>query len=177
MKYLVVVVTLCARVAAAEPSDDSDTPPLSASKIAGEALVGSLFATGGGVIGAYAGYGIDCINDCRGWAPGVTGPTIGGYAGLTLTAPLGVYLAGTSGNETGSLGATYLGALAGAGIGVLAGLSGSRIGELAMVLGPSAGAMIGFNLTRRYRPEARRSWAPTAVVSSERTIFGIGGRF
>jgi hypothetical protein len=69
----------------------------------------------------------------------------------SLGSAIGVYLVGNIGNETGSFAATWgYGFLGGiAGIGILC--ASGRLSVVPELLGTSIGAIIGFNLTRRYK--------------------------
>jgi hypothetical protein len=131
---------------------DRRDPPASAGRIVGELLIGTLVGGGGALIGALLGSGL-CIGgdgdggDCEYSLIG------GAYVGAIATIPLGVYAAGNSGGETGSLRMTYAGAALG-GLGGLLMVANGRedISILGLVLAPPIGAVIGFNATRRYKP-------------------------
>jgi hypothetical protein len=155
-------------------------PPLSGGRVVGEALLGGLFAVGGGIGGGYIGMSLELANGCNGEFCGLGGVFLGGLAGVTLAAPVGVYLAGSSGDHTASFGAT----LGGSAIGMLAGFvtlaaSEEWVAAPLLVIGPVVGSMIGFNLTRKYDDShrKRRTWVPVASVSSGNSTFGVAGAF
>ena len=150
---------------------DRREPPASGTRIAGELLLGALVGGGGALIGALIGAGA-CIGggdtgDC-------TASLVGGaYLASVATVPLGVYAAGNSGRETGSLGMTY----AGAALGGLGGLLLLANGEdtvttIGLVLAPSIGAIIGFNMTRRYKPR-RVAYGALLLFDDGRPSLGI----
>jgi len=171
-------------------------PPASAGRLSGELLLGMVVGTGGALIGALLGNGL-CIgggenNDCDASLIG------GAYVGAVATIPIGVRAVGTSGDQTGSLGMTYLGSLLG-GLGGLLMLANGRenITALGLIFAPPLGAVIGFNATRRYRPRHVRvigalvEWSdgagaslgvpvPTRARSADRTVTTVpllGGTF
>ena len=78
---------------------------------------------------------------------------ITGYAiGSTLGSALGVYLIGSSGNETGSFGSTFLGSVLGTGLGIVIVAKSDGLSMTHFIMGSmiqSVGASIGFNLSRR----------------------------
>jgi hypothetical protein len=155
-------------------------PPLSGNRVLGEALLGGLFAVGGTVGGAYLGASIELSNGCDGELCGLGGAILGGAAGLAFVTPLGVYLVGSTNGETGSFGATLGGSVLGtlAGIGLAAASQDEGVALVALAIGPVAGSIIGFNLTRKYdRPRPRSQWTPVASATHERTTFGIMGSF
>ncbi len=160
--------------------DPSGRPPLSGGRLVGEFAIGSLFAVGGTLGGAYLGYGIETANGCHGEWCGFGGILLGGLAGLTFVTPLGVYLVGNSAGETGSLGATIgcsvLGLLAGGGAAAM--IQDEDVAPVLVFAGPVVGSMIGFNLTRRYvEKKPARAWAPVANVSHGTASFGVVGHF
>jgi hypothetical protein len=135
------------------PYDRPAVPPLDGGRIIGEILLGGLSAglgiLGGGLIGVAV-----CADDggefsCLGSA------IVGAYFGGAAMFGLGVYAAGQAGDQTGSLGAAMLGGMLGAGVGLgaLFALEESSEVLLATFLigGPVAGALIGFNGTRRWK--------------------------
>jgi hypothetical protein len=135
-------------------------PPVSFGRITGEIFLGMVVGGGGALVGALLGGGL-CIGDqvCERSAIG------GAYLGAILTIPLGVQAVGAIGEETGSAGMTYLGSALG-GLGGLLMLANGRenISILGMVLAPPIGAMIGFNMTRRYRPRRVRVRTPVTAA-------------
>jgi hypothetical protein len=164
---------------AVEPVDEG-TPPLSGTRLVGEALLGGLFAVGGGIGGAYVGYGLETSGGCSGEFCGLGGVIVGGMVGMTFVAPVGVYLAGSHSGETGSLGAAVGGSVIGALCGIAAmAASQSEAGAVLLVAGPVVGSMIGFNVTRRYdRPRSTQARCiPTAHATSDRAVVGLAGSF
>ena len=131
-------------------------PPLSFLRISGEVLAGVAVCAAGGVGG-------DALSPFY---------FERGLLGGALIAPLAVYAVGALGDETGSLGWTYLGGLAGLGVGggVLAGtialtnyalafdpIGGWAIAITGLVLAGGAmvtGPIIGFNYSREYEAGA-----------------------
>ncbi|MCH8837328.1 MAG: PEGA domain-containing protein [Candidatus Marinimicrobia bacterium] len=120
-------------------------PPLNRGRIAGEILGGVV----AGVIFAYGLLGAD---------PNPSDVLLAEDAiifGSFFGSPLGVYLVGNLGNQTGSLDLTMPGSLFGLlGIVVLFVVYDIELVlpiEHALLIGPSIGATIGFNLDRRYK--------------------------
>jgi hypothetical protein len=144
----------------------SRTPPLSGGRLGGEILLGGAAGIGGGFLGAVIGAGMT-KNNCQQGQDlcGLGGAIVGGYIGAVLAPPLAVYLVGASGDQTGSAGATFGGALLGGAVGLAAGIGvGRENGELGVAVamaGPVIGAVVGFNLTRRYRADR-----PTVTAGS-----------
>jgi hypothetical protein len=160
--------------------DADETPPVSGARLFGELAVGGLFAVGGGVGGAVLGFGLETNGGCHSEFCGLGGIVIGGIAGLAFVTPVGVYLVGSAGDETGSFAATLGGSVLGtlAGIAAAAGSGEEDAAAVLLVAGPVLGSMAGFNLTRKYDPShKRRNWAPVASVSHGNTSFGVVGRF
>lgn len=126
-----------------------DKPPLRGGRIAGEILAGGAlgFALGfgGGLLGAVI-VGGDEIEEW-GW-----GLIIGGSLGASIGSALGVYVVGSIGNETGSIGATFLGSVLGVGLGWASLLGGeeSTLTYMSFAIPPIL-ACVGFNMTRRYK--------------------------
>ncbi len=173
-------------------------PPASVKRFAGEILFGLVVGSSGALVGALLGNGL-CFGG-GGEEGGSCLPSLigGAYVGAIATIPLGVRTVGHAGDQTGSLGMTYLGSLIG-GLGGLLMLANGRddITAIGLILAPPIGATIGFNMTRRYRP--RRvpvpgpllQWQggagvslgvplPARVRSEERTVTSIpllGGTF
>jgi hypothetical protein len=143
----------------------SSKPPLSGGRLGGEFLLGAAAGIGGGFLGAVIGVGVT-KDGCEGedWC-GLGGAIVGGYIGAVLAPPMAVYLVGASGDQTGSVGATFGGALLGGAVGLAAGIGVGRanteLGVGVAMAGPVVGAMVGFNLSRRYKVSA----SPPAVGS------------
>jgi hypothetical protein len=141
-------------------------PPPSVGRIGGEILLGMVVGTGGALLGALLGKGV--CEDCDHWAIG------GAYVGAIATIPLGVRTVGNSGDQTGSLAMAYLGAALG-GLGGLLMIANGRetTTALGLICAPPLGAVIGWNMTRRYRP--RRVPAVGALVHwSDRAGASLG---
>lgn len=160
---------------------DGEVPPLNGGRLLAEAGLGTAFALGGGLGGAFIGMSLEVSNGCHNEMCGLGGLVIGGAAGLMFATPVGVYLAGSAGDETGSLGATVGGSVIGslAGAGLAAGIGGDAIVPL-LVAGPVIGSMVGFNLTRDYSASHKRRShvvVPVASAGGERTTFGLAGSF
>jgi hypothetical protein len=168
-----------AEPATLEPAREG-TPPLDGTRVVGELLLGSLFAAGGAIGGAYAGYALETADGCHDEWCGIGGIILGGTIGMTFVAPVGVYLAGSHSGETGSLGATIGGSVVGTlcGIGALA-LAQNEAGGVLFFAGPVVGSIVGFNLSRRYeRPRTRQArWLPTATANGDRAVVGVVGSF
>lgn len=129
----------------------SNRPPLKPGMVAKEALFGIGAGFIGLMVGGFIGVGITGAE--AGWFEPDT--TVGAAAatGYCLALPWGVYLTGSDATQTGSLLATYLGTAAGAVIAIVVPSFSTAL------LAPVAGACIGFNLTRRYRPPAQTGTA------------------
>lgn len=136
-------------------------PPLDSEKVTKEFLLGGLLGLSGAAFMGYSGETLDLIIlDNQSDVIGL-GPFVGASAGYIIGAATGVYVIGDTGNETGSFLASILGATAGIGtfLGLLRAMDiigvemkyAEDIGQLALLVAPSLGATIGFNLTRRYR--------------------------
>jgi hypothetical protein len=127
-----------------------EKPPLRVGRILGEILAGGALGLALGYGGAYLGYLIAGGED-EGleWASGLI---IGGSLGATIGTALGVYTVGCIGDETGSLGATFLGSILGVGLGWVALLVGEEsILTYISIAIPPISACVGFNMTRRYK--------------------------
>ena len=138
-------------------------PPPSARRIEREILFGIVGAMVGMVPGfgmAYA-FGVGEEEDLSAVRL-VLGYTMA-TAAWSLCSAAGVYIVGTSGNETGSFLATMSGAAAGLGMALVDAeidLMGFN-NALLLFTAPTIGAIIGFNLTRRYdSPPAKSETAP-----------------
>ena len=128
-------------------------PPLTAGKVAGEFLGG----TAGGVLSCLVAFAAISANLPDGDGLENVGIAVGaGF--MTLSAfplgnSLGIYLAGIDSEVTGSYWMTMTGSLVGSlgAAGVLWWLEVRPESWWAPVILPTAGGIIGFNLTRRYR--------------------------
>ncbi|MEO6777693.1 MAG: hypothetical protein ABI467_32505 [Kofleriaceae bacterium] len=138
-----------------------EPPPLDGGRLAGEAALGAGIGVVGFALGALAGAGLECAVGCDAEFGGLGGAIIGGAIGGVLGIGTGVYLGGNAGDQTGSFGASVGGALLGASVGglVAAGLiNGDHLDSAAAIVfvaSPFAGALIGFNVTRRWDRPAR----------------------
>lgn len=148
-------------------------------RIAGELVVGGVLTLGGGIgglaLGAEAGGDLYCDRD----SPCNEGPLkFGVTVGAVVAAPLGVYLIGTLGSDTGSFPATALGSL----VGVVPGLVVLGVDDdyafPFLLSGPLVGAIVGFNLTRRdERDTASVAAVPMVRIDHGQSTFGIAGAF
>ncbi len=148
------------------PQYSSEKPPLSVGRTAGQLVAGVLGGIVGGVIGLIIGafIGGNFAEDfefagLRGYeATGIIGFPIG----VVFGSPQWVYLIGRLGKVTASYGATLTGGILGAilVVGALYGVVGvplenvSRYDYTLLVVTP-LGAMLGFELTRRYKQPTR----------------------
>ena len=125
-----------------------EKPPLRVGRILGEILAGGALGFALGFGGVYLGYWIAGGEDVE-YAWGII---IGGSLGASIGSALGVYIIGSIGNETGSIGATFLGSVLGVGLGWVALLVGgeSILAYMSVAIPPIL-ACIGFNMTRRYK--------------------------
>ena len=170
-----------------KPIARTGKPPITAGRAVAETVTGALAGGAGVFIGALVGYGLDCSGGCEGEFGGFGGALAGAYVGGSLGAGLGVYGIGSSDGQTGSFGATIGGAFVG-------GLAGSLLAALVTkiadgmdydspsrkigdglavgvaIAGPLAGAIIGFDLTRRYDAPATVG----SVVRLDRGRVAIG---
>jgi hypothetical protein len=127
-----------------------EKPPLRVGRIGGEILAGAALGLALGYGGAYLGYLIEGGEDEG--LEGAWGLIIGGSLGASIGCALGVYVVGSIGNETGSIGATFLGSVLGVGLGWVALLVGgeSILAYMSVAIPPIC-ACVGFNMTRRYK--------------------------
>jgi hypothetical protein len=156
-------------VAAAQP-----LPPLSPGRVTAEVVVGGVLAAPVSLLGALVGY-----EALGGGLLGAYGAGGGVLVAWTLAAPIGVYVVGSSGNQSGSFLAAEAGAIVGGagGIGALYATHGNAAG-IAIALGaPIVGATVGFNLTRRMAPATEVAWHPHLDVTRDHAIAGLGGTF
>jgi hypothetical protein len=137
-----------------DPTPEEHAPsgtPKGGARIAAEVGAGLVASVGLGVGGALIGNevavrtGVQCSRD--GICP--AGLLAGGAAGALVGATTTVYFIGASGKRPGSLAATMGGAVLGAGLAVGTVFVNPGVGVAAMVILPTTGAVVGFNLTRR----------------------------
>ncbi len=122
---------------------------------AGDELIGQFFGgnLGGIALGFGAGYaGYLLTKQGHGEWDGAGGAILGFVAGHCAGSIIGVYGIGSSKNFTGDVGTTILGGVlgTGAGIGTLF-IVQSPVVAWSTLAFPTAGAMIGFNSTLRYK--------------------------
>jgi len=110
-------------------------------------------------------------------------------AGMALTAPIGVYLAGHFAEGAGLFLPTLAGSLASGGLTALTLAAISHpvtpVGVLALVVSPLVGSIIGYEVSHSFVSHRRRSAAasgvqvlPTAGVTPSGTgVLGLAGRF
>jgi len=151
-----------------------ERPPVSGERIFVQGFFGTVGGFGGFIAGGAVGLGLGYAADaCEGELGCYPHLVLGGLVGGTLGIATGVYLAGTHGNQTGSANATYGGAIIGIVVGgglAIANIDGSGVFLFPVAALPLAGAIIGFNATRRYKR------VQVAPVASGNTI-GIAGTF
>jgi hypothetical protein len=143
-----------------------ERPPLSAARVAGEAVVGAYTAIGGYYIGRYVGNSIGDLMKGASENARSRLATTGAWTGAVVGSAAGVYGIGNIDGQTGSVPATLGGAAAGAMTAwlldrmLLAGRradpsqAGSQVRWLEASLEsllPSIGATIGFNSSRRFK--------------------------
>jgi len=159
------VITQCRPAArsysiAAEPEPEAPympsregTPPLEGSSLVGQFLLGGLFTIGGAVGGGYLGGALENNNGCSDECWG--GILLGGFLGGTVMAAVGVNLAGDSDTVDGSLGLAIGGSMLGGlvGIGAIANGNMGEGGLVVLIVAPTVGAMLGFNIHRIYKPQ------------------------
>lgn len=119
-----------------------------------ELLLGSVGSLGVGFFGAMIGAAVS--HEDEGWSPerGLCGYLIGS----TLGSCIGVYLIGTSGDNTGSFGMTFLGSILGTGIGIglMIVVDNLELGFIGFTLAQSVGATTAFNATRKKKVVAQK---------------------
>jgi len=129
-------------------------PPVRTGTLVGQIMAGAV-VTGGAFGLAFLTASESTLDDDEAMQGRAIAWTICGAAGMT---PMLVYLIGNAGPQTGSLGRTYLGGLAGALVGgllmsvaVMSENDAVAISALAAAaVAPALGAIIGFNSSRRY---------------------------
>lgn len=129
-------------------------PPLTGGRFAAQLLVGGVAGAGGAAIGGLIGAGLNgsCYEyDC------LVRPVIGGGIGYTLGISVGVYVIGTTDEVDASFGLTLAGSALGMASGIalaanaLRGVSNENAAIIVVLGAPIAGAMMGFQLTRKWR--------------------------
>lgn len=135
-----------------EKSQDS-LPPISKGKIISEYVLGSGMGLGLSLLCAAIGAGIGSLagEDAMYGSPSAALAFIFSYP---FCLAYGVYTVGNIGAEEGSYWSTFWGTLGGIGTGILIGAIGSKLHDNPTLYGiallcPSAGAVIGFNSSRR----------------------------
>jgi hypothetical protein len=163
---------------AAAPSDrvapTPPLPPLSPTRVAAEVVVGGALAAPVSLLGALVGY-----EALGGGLLGAYGAGGGLLVAWSLAAPIGVYVVGSSGDETGSYLAAQAGAIVGGagGIGAMYATHGNGVGIAIALVAPVVGATVGFNLTRKLAPATEVALHPHLDVTRDHAIAGLGGTF
>lgn len=135
-------------------------PPLSPGRIIHQILSGIFVGVLGGYAGIFAGHAV--AESLRAGCGGLGVVFLCMFIGYALTSPIGVYLAGSIGKQTGSFWATWApcNLLAGLWVAAAYGCEALDIRILNLVLqniiglvlfAPLIFPVIGFNLTRRYK--------------------------
>ena len=176
--------TYAALTAPSREEPNNEVPPANGGRILGELVLGSLTSAATAYVGARIahGFGTPCMGEGDSCDSHIDAAIPGAMVGLVVGAPLGVYLVGTAGDETGSLVMTCAGSLAGTVAGLTLILADSReIGTPRIVAAaamPVIGATLGFHVSRRYDSAgAGHAIVPIASSSAGRTVFGVAGSF
>ncbi len=158
----------------ARPDVEVSSDPLNgAASVVIETLFGGIIGlpglVGGGFIGAAAGGGVLSLYTAG----------IGAYAGWTLAAPIGVYIAGKHAGYGGSKAATEVGSILGGAGGLLIAdrIGNEKLAVIVLLAAPVVGAVIGYNVTRSTKREHALAISPVLDVSHDHTVAGLGGRF
>lgn len=168
------------------PELDDGTPRIDELRIVGEVLAGSATGFVGLLMAGGVGFAIhQALDPCGTSFCNAGGGIVGAEIGLVVAAPIGVYLVGTLGDQTGSFGATMLGSLAGGAAGTAIALTGIAtsqevvmgLGIGVAIAGPLVGSVIGFNFTRRYEDGRKPTKTARIVPLVGPTSFGIAGAF
>ena len=169
-----VLILVCLMTSGFEKAQ-AEKPPLSAGRVTGEILAGGtagfVCAMIGWVVGLYIGVEYFVPEGASDpWYPQAEKAMgVSAVIGSALGSSVGVYGVGNSGDETGSflatLGGSMLGGLVAGGGGYL--ISHDRDSITWGVLGAPIGALIAFNLTRRFNsppaPESQMSPAAPPI--------------
>ena len=153
-------------------------PPLSESRIVSEVIVGTLSGSAGLVAGAAIGGSMASCGRNSKMFCGMGEAIMVGAFGLVLGSSAGVTIVGSAGNESGSWGSAFLGALAGAATGGFLAIFAASDETGLLVLTPlitAAGATICFNLTRRYDTPAYGDDMAIIDVRGGRIGIGVPG--
>ena len=136
-----------------------ETNQLKYGKVGRELFWGSVGSLGVGFLGAFIGGGIGAAGASEDeWFAGLEEGVIGYLIGSTLGSSIGVYLIGSSGDDTGSFGMTFLGSILGTGIGIclMIVVDNLELGFIGFTLAQSAGATTAFNATRKKKVVAQK---------------------
>lgn len=158
------------------PPGESETrtkkPPLSGVRILGELALGGAAAFVTLYPGALSGVVVECVVlDCDDGEEVIylrDSAFLGAYLGYGVGFGVGVALAGKIGKQTGSLPIAIAGGAMGVGLGLATRRTGapSSMQWTVGLSAPAIGALLAFNLTRRYdpAPAGRLAIAPAAIV-------------
>lgn len=126
-----------------QPTDVSQWRPFDAPTLGVQTLSGGL----GGVAFLAIGYGVVVTGD--GFDDVIGGVVIAYYGSSLIGVPLGVYIGGEAMDGNGSLVATFLGGVAGTGLGMLASYSSRdwRISTPLLISSFLAGPMLAYHLS------------------------------
>jgi hypothetical protein len=134
----------------------------------------TLLGAGGALLGGVAFGAVGCAIDSprgetrRGWGC-LGGAVLGGVLGAAITAPIAVWATGTAFGANGGLGYTYLGELAGLGVGIPSAYFLSQIdapGPLIALVAiglPLAGSVIGYELSTEAKAGSASAGSPLAA--------------
>ncbi len=150
MRYTRLLVIFIFLISTLQAQEIQETrPPLHVGKIALEytasVVTGGILALAGGYIGA-------ALNDGGGWDD-IAGALVGIIIAYPVGNAAGASLVGNYGNESGSFWAGLGGSAVGMALalGLTGMLDNSDLMPYFLVTLPPAGAVLGFNLTRRYK--------------------------
>ncbi|MCE9672487.1 hypothetical protein LY474_32235 [Myxococcus stipitatus] len=149
-----------------------------AARLAIETAAGSMGSTGAGFLGLIPG--VLLADNCDGLVDDSCAEAwLTGGAGMAIGATLGVYFSGTIMKERGSFWSTLMGAIVGAGSGVLTFAAFDDTNDGLAVLGllalPPVGAVIGYELGLEPHPSELATMVPaTGAASTVRLIPSVG---